>query len=334
MNKCLLTTGIIVATMAASPYALSEMSNQAIDKSVEEQNVNIENSKALSDTQKKETDKAIDTQINKEKEKLKIIDESILEGFKKVDEAMVLIGQKDKEKAAINALQIATGKFDVALAADPNLALMPIDTRVVFNEFLATPDGIRESIQLAIDLLKDSKVVDARYLLNPMIDELGISTTYLPMDTYPDAIKQATKTLIDGKKEESIAMLETALSTLIIKKSIIPLGIIRAEDLLKTASNMDKEKYKNDIKKYLKDAEDQLEISTLLGYTDKHSVAYEDIKTQIKALEKEVAGPNVVEKLYEQLKSSFSNLIDEHSNSEEMTSEQSKNSSNNANKGK
>ena len=332
MKQHVLTTGLIIATMAASPYVLSETSGQNTNQDTSGQDTNqttdaksnnTDNSTALSETQKQETDKAIDVQKEKEKQKLEIIDEAVLEGFKKLDEATILLEQKDKEKAAIKALEAATGKFDIALAADPSLGLVPIDVEDFLNELLTTPDDIKSNIQLAIDLLKDKKVRDARFLLGPMLDELVILTTYLPMDTYPDAIKQATKQLIDGKKEGAIATLAEALSTLVIKESILPLGVIRAENLVKTASNMDKEKNKSTIKKYLKDAEDQLEIAILLGYSDKHSAAYEDIKAQINVLKKEVEEGNIVEKLYGKLKSSLSSLIAEHSASKEATHKQS-----------
>lgn len=333
MKQYLLTTGLIITTMAASPYVLSATSGQNTNQETSGQNNtpqttevtnnNTGNSTTLSETQKQETDKAIDAQKEKEKQKLEIINETVLKGFKEIDEAIVLLQQKDKEKAAIKALEAATGKFDIALAADPSLGQVPIDAKVFLNELLTTSDDIKSNIQLAINLLKDRKVRDARFLLDPMRDELVISTTYLPMKTYPDAIKQATKQLINGKKEDAIVTLNEAFSTLVIKEAILPLGIIRAENLLKTASNMDKEKNKTTIKKHLKDAEDQLEIATLLGYTDKHFAAYEDIKTQIKALRKEVDEGNIVERLYEKLKASLSNLVGEHSTSEEVTHKQS-----------
>lgn len=329
MKKYLLSTVLITATIMASPCVLSDMVKQDSGKKSDDKGLKMNDSSALSNTQKKETDEAIDTQKNKEKEKLDIINESVLEGFKKIDEATtILLDKKGNEKAAIKALEVATGKFDVALANDPNLALVPIEAGIFANELQTTPEDIRVSIKLAIDLLEDNKVRDARLLLTPMLDELVISTTYLPMNTYPDAIKKATKELIDGKKEDAIETLDVALSTLVTKQSIIPLGVIRAENLVKTASNMDKEKDKDTIKKYLKDAENQLQISILLGYADKHSQAYNDLESQIKTLRKEVKGKNIVEKLYDKLKASFSQLIGEHSESKQVTQQQPVHSSN------
>ena len=105
----------------------------------------------------------------------------------------------------------------------------------------------------------------------------------------------------------------TALSTIVIKKTVIPLAIIRTESFLKEASELDKNKDKEKALELLGAAEDELEIATLLGYTDNHSTAYEDLKDQIKALKKEVNGGNAVERIYKKIKQSVSNLIDKES---------------------
>lgn len=159
-----------------------------------------------------------------------------------------------------------------------------------------------------IDLLKDHKVQAARSILAPMKDEMVISQAYLPMMTYPDAIKWATKYLVEDKKDDALATLATTLSTIVIEKSIVPLAIVRTESLLKTASELDKSQ-KAKAHELLDAAQEQLEIATLLGYTEKNSKAYDDIKAQIKAVKKEIDGKNAVEKMYDNVKASIKQLI-------------------------
>jgi hypothetical protein len=84
---------------------------------------------------------------------------------------------------------------------------------------------------------------------------------------------------------------------------------MRAEELLKQASALDKEKDKEKANQILTDAQKELEIASLLGYTHKNAKDYEDIKSQIKALKKEINGKNAVEKMYEKIKSSVSQLM-------------------------
>ncbi len=240
---------------------------------------------------------------------LETVNQGVLDGYKKVLDATKMLLQEGKEKEAIKALQEATGKFDIALAADPSLKLVPIDGNVSITALITTPALVKADTDLVIDLLKDHKVQAARVLIEPMKDEMVIANAYLPMGTYPDAIKLATKYLIDGKKDDALITLDATLSTIVIKKAIVPLAIIRTESLLKTASELDKNKDKAEAHKLLDAAYEQLEIATLLGYADKDSKAYEDMKAQIKAVKKEIDGKNAVEKMYDKVKASVKKLI-------------------------
>ena len=315
MKKTILFSSLLTLTLAVSPSVLAESSTEnSPAKTTEKSTVTTP---ATADKSKKTTDKAVKDVEKKQNAALEIINEGVLEGFNKVEEATALLKQKDKEKEAIKALELATGKFDVALTAEPALGLVPINTKVVVSELLSSPASIKSNSELAISLLKEHNVQAARLLLQPMRDDIVTSTTYLPMATYPDAIKLATKHLIAGKKEEAVALLATTLSTFVTKESIIPLGLVRAESLLAEASTMDKEKDKDKINVNLSLAEEQLEIATLLGYTSDKSLAYEDIKAQIKILKKEIKGDNVIEKMYDKLKTSFSTLIGKEKELEE-----------------
>jgi len=240
---------------------------------------------------------------------LETVNEGVLDGYISVLKATKLLAKEGKEKEAIAKLQEATGKFDVALAANPKLNLVPIDGDVSMTALITTPALVKVETELAIDLLKDHKVQAARTILEPMKDEMVITNAFLPMGTYPDAIKLATKYLVDGKKDDALATLATTLSTIVVEKAIVPLSIIRTESLLKTASELDKEKDKAKAHELLDAAQQQLEIATLLGYTDEESKAYEDMKAQIKAVKKEIDGKNAVEKMYDKIKGSVKSLI-------------------------
>jgi hypothetical protein len=254
---------------------------------------------------------------------LKDINQGVSDGFEKVVEATQLI-EDGKEKEAIKALQDATGKFDIALAANPDLGMIPVVAEVDVNELLTTPDLVKIQVELVRDLLKDSKVQVARALLMPLQDEMVTTTTYLPMATYPAAIKLATKSLIEGKKDEASAMLSTALSTFVEKESVIPLSLLRAEAMVATAAELEKEKDKEKALVLLSGAQEQLKLATALGYTSKDSKLYEDLSDQIKAVKKEAKGPNAVEKLYTKLKSSIKNLVDNKSEQAEKPKQEGK----------
>ncbi len=272
----------------------------------------VANPVMANDTQikKSETNQAVNKLEQKQTDLLAVVDQKVLEAFNNVQKAVTLLQEEGKEKQALSALEKAVGQFETITAARPELSLVPIQSDVVVSELVTTPTMVKRNVQLAIDLLKDHKVIAARTLLEPMQDDMVATSIYLPMATYPEAIKLATKALVEGKKEESLAIIAQALTTFVVKESVIPLGLIRAQVLIKEASKLDKEKDKAKIKTLLNRAADELEIARLLGYTDDEGLAYEDINDQITALQKEVDGKNVVEKMYEKLASSFKKLID------------------------
>ena len=256
----------------------------------------------------KVTKQAIKQEQKNQTDLLKEVNVGVSQGAAKVIKAIRLLDE-NKDKEALAELQAATGKFDIALAAKPELALVPVDSFVKITELVTTPDKLKEQLKLARKMLADGKVQVARELLEAMQDELRISIVYLPMATYPDAIKLATKYLLEEKKEDAKAILITAINTLVTEDEIIPLGLIRSKSLVDQASKLDKKTDKNTVQELLKSAKEQLEIAKLLGYTDENSVAYEDLKGQVEALEKEVKGKNAVEKLYEKIAHSFNALI-------------------------
>ena len=237
---------------------------------------------------KAETNQAVTKLEQQQNDLLAVVDQKVLSAFNNVQKAVQFLQEEGKEKQALTALEKAVGQFETITAARPELSLVPIQSDVVVSELLTTPTLVKRNVQLAIDLLKDNKVIAARALLEPMQDDMIATSIYLPMATYPDAIKLATKALVKGNKEQSLAIIAQALTTFVVKESVIPLGLIRAQVLIQEAAKLDKEKDKAKIKALLNRAADELEIARLLGYTDDEGLAYEDIKDQISVLQKEI----------------------------------------------
>lgn len=267
----------------------------------------------LDEAQQASSDQAIAKQEGKQNAMLQAINENVVAGFDKVREAARLLTQEGREKEAIAALEAATAKFDIALVAKPDLGLVPIDTRVEIAELITTPELIEEATDTAVDMLKDGQLQAARKLLLPLRDEMVTETVLLPMETYPDAIKLATAELIKGEKEKAVATLDEAFNTFVIMRSVLPLSLLRAEAFIIEAAALDKEQDKEKALKLVEAAQMQLEVAVLLGYADRKSQAYDDLKDMVKDLRKEIQGGNVVEKLYFKLKQGLRKLIGEES---------------------
>ncbi len=310
MKKMSMTTrllmGLLALSLVTTAPALAGDAKAGADKAKPAATQMVENNK-----------EAIKGHVQTQNKLLETINKGVNEGLAKTVEAIKLI-RDNKTEDALKALEAATGKFDIALAADPSLGLIPVDVSIVATELKITPEEVKKQIDLAVDLLQDSKVQAARAILLPLRDDLVTRVVSLPMTTYPDAIKLATKMLTEGNSDAALNVLQTALSTLVEKVSVIPLPLIRVESMIQTASELDKEKGKEKALELLDEAQKQLELATLLGYTDKDSAAYEDLAAQVKALKKEAKGKNFVEKLYDKLNKSIRDLMNRSAEPKEL----------------
>lgn len=252
------------------------------------------------------TTEAIRQETSRQNELLRQINQDVADGIKHVANAVELL-DRNQDKEAIEALQAATGKFDIALAANPDLALIPVDAHVTVFDLAASADVIRNKIKAVKSLIDDGKIQQARIQLAGLRDELLINTVYLPMATYPDSVKLATRYLVDNKRNEAIAVLSVALTSTVSETAVIPLGLIRAQSLIQQASELADEK--EAAMDFIQAAAQQLEIARLLGYTDDESALYQSLEQQIANLKQEINGKNAVTRLYQKLAESFSELI-------------------------
>ncbi|MDD5277068.1 MAG: YfdX family protein [Methylovulum sp.] len=198
--------------------------------------------------------------------------------------ALDAIENKDIKKA-LAILQEAASELDVILAKYPNMALVSadIDTNVV--EFDGSADTAKKAIDAADDFLDNGNVQYARQILDELISEARVTTTSIPLKTYPLAIKQSIASLSSGKANEAAGTLYKALHTLDITTEIIPLPVLNAEILLTEASEIEHKQglsqgqNRTEVSGLADAATDQLKLAQLLGYGDKAD--YKDLYAAI-----------------------------------------------------
>ena len=147
-----------------------------------------------------------------------------------------------KNKDALAGLERATGKLEIVLARDTKAALVPIDVKVVTSDIYASLDAIKNAREQAERLLREGRVQQARAILMHLGSETVISTTNLPMATYPGALKKAAKLIDDNKTNEAKEVLQVALNTLVITDVVIPIPVVNAQLALKSADELAKTK--------------------------------------------------------------------------------------------
>ncbi|WP_114389615.1 YfdX family protein [Notoacmeibacter marinus] len=138
-------------------------------------------------------------------------------------------------RQALDALAVATGKLELIVAREPELQLAPVAVNMITHDVLADVPTIEAARERIEDLIDDGEIQKARPLISAFGSELVISTSNLPLGTYPDAIKLATKLIDQGDVEGAKQVLRTALGTLVVTDAVVPLPIMRAEMLLAEA---------------------------------------------------------------------------------------------------
>lgn len=218
-------------------------------------------------------------------------------------------GKKDD---AIAALERATGKLDIILARDPTLALAPTNVSAATIEVVADIDKVKEIRKQAQKLLDEGHVQAARHLLEGLASETVISVSNIPLATYPDAIKAAAKLLDEGHEKEAKTVLQTALNTLAVTNTIIPLPVVVTQELLKEAEKLaEKADRKEDENKRLTDlltkAHSNLEFAEVLGYGTKQD--FKDLYAQLDKIKDKTSNGKSGTGFFTDIKSFLTGLV-------------------------
>ena len=232
-----------------------------------------------------------------------LVNEAI-SAIRNTQDALVYLNGKDT-KRAISALKKAIGDLAVVLNAPNAPYLLPVDINFEAYQFQGDIKNVAKLVKQAKNLVEENKLPEAREVLNTLRDEIVIKTINLPLATYPAALKLAIKYINEGKIKEAKEVLAMALSTLVEIKTIIPIPLVKAQNLIIAASKIVK-KDKQEAIKYLEEAKHQLKLGEILGYTSKSSTTYKMLKDQINKLEKEIRAnhktSNIFERLIEKIK--------------------------------
>jgi hypothetical protein len=224
------------------------------------------------------------------------IEHEALEAINGTQQALLALQKQDSKKATA-LLQEVSGKLDVLLAKYPGLNLIPANVEADVNDFEVNgQEADAKQVQALIDqadaLLAKHKVQDARKMMEQMVSEVRITTTSIPLGTFPMAIKDAVALIDKGKMDEAKDALHDVLNMLVDTTEIIPLPLLRAEAILTQASELE---HKNDLSqqtsrdailKLTEEAKNQLSLAETLGYGEKDDykllyTAIDDIKDVI-----------------------------------------------------
>ncbi len=223
--------------------------------------------------------------------------------------------QDDKPDEATAALERALGKLEVTLAAHPDMTLAPVDVATAIIDVPLSPSEIRAARNQALRLLKDHQMQLARAVLTGLASEIDISTTYIPLGSYPLALKSAAALIKDDKTDDAIAVLANALNTLVVIDSVLPLPMLNAGVLIDEARGLSEKADRSD--------EENARLAALLDAIDAQIAkgealeyggagAFDEIRAEMKKIRAATDNGGAGEGLFDKLKELFSGLGRDH----------------------
>jgi len=212
---------------------------------------------------------SVQPKIDKQVEDLRkdIISDAV-DAVVETNHALILL-ENGKPNEAIAAIKTAIGKLAITLEREPGLGLKPVHVMKRIHDLQIDPAFIQPKTKIAREFLKDGNLQGARQLIAPLVSEMTITITSIPLGSYPEAIKAVVPLIDDGKIDEAKATLRMLLSTLVVKDLTVPLPPLRAEALLLKAETLTENESRTDMEnkaltETLKEARHQLNPSSWL----------------------------------------------------------------------
>ena len=258
---------------------------------------------------KEVTKKVQKAQDNYVDERVKKITQEAVDAINLVSTVVELLDKKDKEKA-LEEIANALGKLEVLVARDPNLQVVPVDVKEQVIDFPGTVDDVEAAKTEIVALIKNGEVQLARDIMLNLASELDIFVTALPIGTYPVVIKAIIPLIEQEKFEDAKKLLIEALETLVIEKIALPLPILRAEQTIIKANELTQKENpdKEELKKLLAYAKEQLELAEALGY-GKKEIDYKNLFEEIKKIEDILKGDKSTKDIFVTLREKLSKIM-------------------------
>ncbi len=238
---------------------------------------------------------------------------------------------KGKDQKAKDQLAKLIGELEILITKNPEDAMIPVNVGYEINDAVVDIPTVYQITDAAKKAMNDGYYQVAKKLMNDLTSELIVKTSYLPLATYPDAMRTSAALLEKGKKNEAAAILVRALNTLVVEENDIPLPILRAEEFIRfgaeeiASNNKDK---KDAALLYLDNADYQLQLAQAMGYGKKDK-EYKELSDAIKDLKQLVKNNQDSKSKFEKLSEKIKNFKErlffkKHKNSKHLSRKKTK----------
>lgn len=193
--------------------------------------------------------------------------------------------QLNKPDLAKQSLKDATNKLDMVLGARPGIDRIPASVDLFIFDTNADDNTVKRVSSTAKDYFGDGRPQMARVALREIASEVNIISTFVPIASFPGAVRAASKQVEAGSMAEAQATLQKALSTLVREETVIPLPLIRAQALVAVGGEMAKDKANKDqVKQILQETHAQISATEKYGYGSRKDL--NDVRSYIKEVQK------------------------------------------------
>ncbi|MCU1253500.1 MAG: hypothetical protein JWQ49_6529 [Edaphobacter sp.] len=241
-----------------------------------------------------------------EQQALKTVDKDAIAAIEQTMKAIESIAA-GKTDDALKAIEEATGKLNVVLARNPELALIPVSVEA---QIIDTAPRDIDDIEKLADAVDAAILVDdfptARALLGGLRSELCVRTYHLPLAIYPTALQEAAR-LLDKDSEAAAIALLAALNALVTVDQVTPLSLLIAQEAINQAHTL-AQNDKNAAQKVLETAEFELNRAMALGYAGQDP-EYKALKDDISNLKKQLKGSEDTTSAFSKLKARLSSFL-------------------------
>ncbi|MEZ0225661.1 MAG: YfdX family protein [Alphaproteobacteria bacterium] len=241
--------------------------------------------------------------------------QTLSEAIDAIDDTIAALKALDAKnsKLALDNLKKATGKLEIILARDPGLALAPANVSAATYDLLAGLDDVKKVRREVEDLIDDGHLQEARRIMAHLASETVISTSNIPLATYPLAIKDAAKLIDEGKTEEAKVVLQGALNTIVVTERVMPLPVVKAQAFLKQAESLAENKERKpeqskEMEELLTAAETEIKFAQELGYGQKED--FEHFYDEITEIRKKTSDGKSGMGFFEKIKGFMSSMTE------------------------
>ncbi len=282
-NKGLILSLIVLAQILSS-CASKDISSAKAQEQLPEK-IEVPNKPQLSSD-------SVDARINKDmnSQVSKVREGITLEALSLIEKTQDVLKEIDKgqNKAAENQLYELIGKMETLVTANPKLGLIPVNASTKRNELVTDINVIKNLVSTAQNAMKKGYYQEAREILDKLVSEQIITTYYIPLTSYPDGLKFAALKLKEDKPKLAKAAVMELLNTVVLEEMKLPLPVLKAEQYVAEASELNADDKKDEVFLLLENADYQLKLAEALGY-GKRTKDFKDLADTIHSLKKDIA---------------------------------------------